>query len=78
MIKDKEILIEIGIRSKYRHHVTKQEKCSESYGWLVNRCKYRACTGVFKVDQGICEKKESLHFCQTHENTRNISTGIFC
>ena len=55
MIKDKEILIEIGIKSKYRHHVTKQEKCSESYGWLVNRCKYRACTGVFKVDQGICE-----------------------
>ena len=36
MIKDKEILIEIGFRSKYRHHVTKQEKCSESYaGWLT-------------------------------------------
>lgn len=73
MIKDKEILIEIGIRSKYRHHVTKQEKCSESYGWLVNRCKYRACTGVFKVDQGICE-----YFCQPPENTRNISKAIFC
>ena len=34
--KDKEILIEIGIRSKYRHHVTKQEKCSLMAGWLTD------------------------------------------